>query len=234
MIFLGIDTSTGTASAAVGDRHRVRETVIGDDYRQSAMIVGTIHQLLRDGGMAIGDIHGVVCVAGPGSFTGLRVGMCTAKALSYSTGRPMFSVSSLECMAWQVAKAGYSGNVCIMMDARNDQVYMGCYRIGPDTEPCALMGDTAGSIVELLPQALELCGAECILAGTGVYAHMDMVQQLPGVTVVPDIHRPAAWAAVAIGEFMAGSGRNVNPVTAAPQYLRQSQAERSKQAGTKP
>ena len=62
---------------------------------------------------------------------------------------------------------------------------------------------------------------------------MDMVQQLQGVTVVSDIHRPAAWAAVAIAEFMAMEGREVNPVTAAPQYLRQSQAERSKQTGAK-
>ena len=233
MNYLGIDTSTGTASVAVGDRRQVRESVIGNDYRQSAMIVGAIQELLQDGGMVVSDTDGVACVAGPGSFTGLRVGMCTAKALSYATGRPMYSVSSLECMAWQVAKSGYSGNVCVMMDARNDQVYMGCYRIGPDTEPCALMGDTAGAIWELLPQALELCGADCILAGTGIYAHMDMVQQLQGVTVVSDIHRPAAWAAVAIAEFMAMEGREVNPVTAAPQYLRQSQAERSKQTGAK-
>ena len=227
MKYLGIDTSTGSASVAIAMDGIVTETVLGQDCRQSAMIITAIDQLLGTNNIGIQDLQGVACVAGPGSFTGLRVGMCTAKALSYGAGVKLYSVSALECLAWQVLDAGYDGNVCVMLDARNDQIYMGCYGIKAGQEPQPLMEDMAGSINDLLPKALELMGDNILLAGTGIYAHMDMVPDT--AKVVENIDRPSAKAAASIAAYMDQKGSYADPVTAAPNYLRKSQAERARE-----
>ena len=227
MKYLGIDTSTGSASVALTMDGVVTETVLGQDCRQSAMIITAIDELLKANDVNMSDLQGVACVAGPGSFTGLRVGMCTAKALSYATRIKMYSVSALEAMACQVLDAGHEGNVCVMLDARNDQVYMGCYSLKAGQEPQPLMEDKAGSINDLLPEALELMGETIILAGTGIYAHTDMVPAT--AKVVEGIDRPSAKAAASIAGYMDQRGVYADPVKAAPNYLRKSQAERARE-----
>ncbi len=229
MKYLGIDTATGTASVALAIDGQISETVLGQDCRQSAMIISAIDDLLKANGIVKGDLHGVACVAGPGSFTGLRVGMCTAKALSYSTNSRMYSVSALQCMAWQVLSMGNQGKVCVMMDARNDQVYMGCYELVDGQEPQPISEDEAGSVNDLLPKALDLLGNDCMLAGTGIYAHREMVPST--AIVIEDVIRPSAGAASAIAHYMEERGCYADPVTAAPNYLRKSQAERAREVG---
>ncbi len=226
MKFLAIDTSTATASVALGNRSGGAEKVMDADCRQSAMIIDAIKCLLEAQNCTLDGVSGISCIGGPGSFTGLRVGICTAKALSYGKEKPLYLVSSLQALAWQAGRQGITGNVCVMMDARNDQVFAGCYRLEEGREPKALMPDEAGNVIEMRDKALTAAGGGCAFGGTGVFAH---IGDFGGITVIEGLDRPSALAASALADFYAaGPGdRSSDPMTAAPEYLRVSQAERA-------
>ena len=127
MRLLAFDTATLLATSAVTDN----ETVLARRQRQvtthSEGLLALIDETLRAAETGIAELDAIVCGRGPGSFTGLRIGLATAKGLCLAADKPLLCVSSLVGCAGAVAGAGHEGPVAVLLDARRDQVYCGLF-----------------------------------------------------------------------------------------------------------
>jgi tRNA threonylcarbamoyladenosine biosynthesis protein TsaB len=164
VIVLGIDTSTRTAGIALvaDDRGILVETRHTGEGRSADLLVA-IDALCKDAGVAPRALDAVAIGAGPGSFTGLRIGMATAKGIAFAAGRPLWTVSSLAALALDgfAASAG-DAPIAAILDARRGEVFAGCFRSGVIPVPLApervlAPGDLAAWIAEIAPGA-RLCG----------------------------------------------------------------------------
>lgn len=164
MRVLGLDTATATAGVAIVDEHgRVLAEARHDTSGRGADLLVTIDRVCREAGNAPRDIDAVAVGAGPGSFTGLRIGMATAKGIAFAAGRPLWAVSSLAALAddamrelanhQPAAQAG--GVICAVLDARRGEVFAGCFRHGGLLAPERVMAPG-----ELGPWIAEIAGAD--------------------------------------------------------------------------
>jgi tRNA threonylcarbamoyladenosine biosynthesis protein TsaB len=171
---LALDTSTPTARIAVLDgAGAVLAQAEATADRHSAHVLKLCDEVLRAAGITATDLSGVACGAGPGSFTGLRVGLAVAKGLSLATGASLLLVSSLEALARDIARtaAVTSGYVVPCIDAGKGEVYAIACPIGAAGEVDAGAG---GEPWRLLPEALAERLAElpaCVIAGNGAERH---------------------------------------------------------------
>lgn len=129
MYVLGIETTGAFASAALIEDDRVLVYVKGTDrFSHLQNLMPQIESVVRESGVALKDIDVIAVSCGPGSFTGIRIGVSSARALSQVLGTPCVTVSSLEALAMNAAEeAGENVLVCPMLDARRSQVYAGGY-----------------------------------------------------------------------------------------------------------
>jgi tRNA threonylcarbamoyladenosine biosynthesis protein TsaB len=133
MLSLGIDTATALGSLALARDGRVlaRET-IAEDAEHSAELGPALDRLLEQGGAALGDVAAIGVGLGPGSYTGLRVGIAFAKGLEFGLRVPLVGVPSFEAMAARVTRdacGGFDGTICALVDARMGGIYAGLYRV---------------------------------------------------------------------------------------------------------
>jgi tRNA threonylcarbamoyladenosine biosynthesis protein TsaB len=124
-MILAIETSSMVGSVAVGDVLLARPLGTGHDD-----LVGFIDQALRQAGVALGDLEALAVGAGPGSFTGLRIGMATAKGIAFAAGKPLWTASSLAALALDAAPSAPAGALLVpVVDARRGEVFAGFYRV---------------------------------------------------------------------------------------------------------
>jgi tRNA threonylcarbamoyladenosine biosynthesis protein TsaB len=211
MKILALDTSTRTASVAAWDgttRAERAEKVTTHSERLMAMI----DEVLREAGWSARELDAIACGAGPGSFTGLRIGLATAKGLCFALGKPLALVSSLEALA---ARAP-DGNVCAVIDAYKCEVYAARFTV--DKGVPRLDGAE-----EVLPPAklAESLRAPIALVGDGALRYRDRWPNLPLVDEAPG---PRAADVARLG-----SARAMSDLRAAPAYLRPSEPELLKQ-----
>ncbi|XXF75921.1 tRNA (adenosine(37)-N6)-threonylcarbamoyltransferase complex dimerization subunit type 1 TsaB [Myxococcaceae bacterium GXIMD 01537] len=162
-MFLSLDTSTLTLSMALVEREgeglRVLEhVVVGPPHKQSEVLPGAIGELLARHGVALRDLEGLAVGLGPGSFTGLRIGLASLKALAYAAGLKVAGVSSLAAVALE----GPEGPpLCCLAVARKDDLYFGRYRRAGHTvellEPeTAMSPEEVAARLAAEPEALAL------------------------------------------------------------------------------
>ena len=226
MLILGIESSAKAASCAL-----VRDGVLVGQYFQcsglthSATLLPMAEQLLASTGTDKTVLDAVAVAQGPGSFTGIRIGVAAAKGLCWALEKPAIGVSTLESMAWNGANRGEGALICCCMDARRSQVYNALFTI-KDGRPERLVPDRAVSLAEL---ADDLADRDVpFLVGDGAA----LVSEYLGDRAVsfelaegPALHQ-SAW-----GVCMAAMDREpVNAGALLPVYLRLSQAERERQA----
>ena len=222
MKLLTIQTATPAGSVAL----TVGERLLGElflDSRQPAgsWLMGAVEQLLVSAAMTAQDLDGFGVTIGPGSFTGLRVGLATAKGLAMATGKPLAGVSTLETLAMQAPCASLP--VCALLDARKKEVYAGSFQwqrggLRPLGEERVLPPE------RLLAELHE----EMLFVGDGAEAYRTLiVRQLgPRAHFLPAAYAPprAAHAALlALRAFAAGEA--LPPAQVNPRYLRPSEAE---------
>ena len=127
MIVLSIDSSSKVATVALlNDDTLLGEYVINDKREHSVLLMPMIENLLKDCELTINDIDGFVVSKGPGSFTGLRIGMATIKGLSFGANKPYISLSSLDGLAYSLSY--FNGIICPIMDALRENVYTALYK----------------------------------------------------------------------------------------------------------
>jgi len=132
LIVLGIDTATWTATAGVvRDGEVLGEGVYREERSHTRSLTQLVDRVLGDAGLAIADVDGLAVSIGPGSFTGLRVGLALAKGIAFAGGLPIAAVSTLEALAW-AADAAPGDTVCAALDARKREVYAASFSMTPD------------------------------------------------------------------------------------------------------
>jgi tRNA threonylcarbamoyladenosine biosynthesis protein TsaB len=170
MRLLCIETATPAARVAVvDDGGRAVAAGIAIAERHSANVLRLTDEVLRDAGIAAGDLGGVACGAGPGSFTGLRVGLSVAKGLALATGAPLILVPSLAALALDMLEAAGEGAAVVpCIDAGKGEVYAAVYRA--DAEGL-VRADADGEPWRLPPAdlaaRLAALGADVVVAGNG-------------------------------------------------------------------
>ena len=125
MLLLGLDTATPAVTVAVCDGGRVlAESTAPDDRRHGELLAPAIESVLREAGVTVGDLAGIAVGVGPGPFTGLRVGLVTARMLGAVLGVPVHGVCTLDALALD---AGIDGPFRVATDARRKEVYWAAY-----------------------------------------------------------------------------------------------------------
>ena len=224
MLILAFESSAKPASVAlVRDGEVLAQSLQVSTLTHSRTLLPMAEDLLRNTGVTLSEIDAFAVAHGPGSFTGIRIGVSTVKGLCWGAGKPCIGVSTLEAMAWHGMAAG--GLICPVMDARRAQVYNALFRI-EDSRPVRLRPDRAISLEDLSKELRHM--DECVfLVGDGsvlTKKYLD-AQGLPCRIAPDNLVWQDAW-----GVAMAAQGKE--PVSGAdllPVYLRLSQAERERQ-----
>ena len=226
MNVLGIDTCCMAATAAVITDDRLAAQVVQNNKKtHSQKIMPMIDFMLREAEMTVGDIDCFAAAAGPGSFTGVRIGIATIKALAHAAGKPCAAVSTLHALAYNVADFG--GIICPILDARRGQVYNALFKGGSLDR---ITDDRALSAEELCDE-LEQMDESVIFVGDGLPVLAEMINKRLGRRAVfaKRSQRMNLAASVAeIGYDMLLLGDVCGYSELKPQYLRLSQAEREK------
>lgn len=215
MRILGIDTSTTTASVAiVGPERTVFKDYVIAERRSSDLLVA-IDQLCKDYGVVPTELDAVAVGAGPGSFTGLRIGMATAKGIAFAAGKPLWAVSSLAALA----AANLAPSVCAVLDARRGEVFAGCYRGGAaDRYPHELVGEER----LLAPSELHAWAESQLVDVLFIGDALDKYPELAPLTDRWTVATPPAMHVA----LLATKGARVDVLTSgAPAYIRASEAE---------
>lgn len=220
---LAIDTGSKAQAIALVDGESVvsrRYTVVRSNH--SATLLRNIDDMLKQAGWERNAIDLLACGLGPGTFTGLRVGLAAAKAIAASLDRPIVGISSLRAIARPVAGL-FDGPIVALTDARRGEVYCGIYG-GPNSLPilddCALTPD-------VLRERLLALGEPCALVGAGLQAHRELAGGWPeGFRVLsPAWNGPSAPSIAFLGRERALQPGPDDLVSLEPNYVRPSDAE---------
>ena len=221
MLILALESSAKAASAALYEGESLLGlSVMHCGLTHSETLLPMAEELLRRAGRSMEAVGLVAVARGPGSFTGIRIGVATAKGLCWGGEKPCCGVSTLEAMAWQGAHL--EGRLlCCVMDARRGQVYNGLFR-AEGGRPLRLREDRALSLEELLP---ELGEAPVLLGDGALLTAGEMDRRGMAYTLAPEpIRIQSAWGvALAAANAPESAWGEPDPV-----YLRLSQAERER------
>lgn len=225
MKLLAIDTSATALSAAIADdKGLLGEFALNTGKNHSLGLLPLLDSLLHNAGLALGDMDAFAVTVGPGSFTGLRIGLATAKAWGDATGKPLIAISSLDALARAAGQAGY---VCPMLDARRDQVYTALYLAGERLWP-----DLALSPTELAERLAQLDGPVYCL-GDGLAPYEGELRERLGERLLcspPERRLVMAPAAAMLAREKYQRGEFTPNQELLPVYLRLSEAEEKRLA----
>ena len=221
MRILAVETATLAGSAAVLEGGRVvGQTHLDIALTHSERLMAMVDRLLQDCGFKASDLEGLAVSVGPGSFTGLRVGVATAKGLALALGLPVAAVPTLDALAWNLPFADVS--VCPLLDARKGEVYLALYRWSGDRM------ERLSDYLACSPRAAAAwLSPPVIVLGDGVGACRPFFPRLgAGLRVAPAFHSAPSAAIVGwLGQAMLQSGQAVPADQLGPMYLRPPAAE---------
>jgi tRNA threonylcarbamoyladenosine biosynthesis protein TsaB len=234
MNLLAIDTATDQLSialAATGDSVSLWDTWLFEadvGLRHSELSMDSIDMIMRQAALKPEDLNGVVCMGGPGSFTGLRIGFSLAKGLALSLGIPFAAIPTFDCMAWPLSSL--TGIVAPVIDAKKGAFFCALYQDGKRL--CADMDATPGEIAAAITAAkLSISPLPTLLTGPGaplLYDKLCAMNLESGVTLGKNLRWGNAAALLQMaretGIITPGNNGNVTTNTG-PEYIRKSNAE---------
>ena len=227
MKILALESSAVAASAALcEDEMLLGQTYLHTGLTHSQTLMVMAENLLHQCGKTVNDVNAVAVAAGPGSFTGVRIGVAAAKGFAWGREIPCYGVSTLEAMA--LSFGGYQGYVCPCMDARRSQVYNALFYVNHGTLE-RKTPDRAISLADL-GEELENLKEPIFLVGDGSnLCYNTLLERVPALVLPPEhrMHQRAEGVALE-GWRMAKEGDTVSGAELVPNYLRLSQAERER------
>ncbi len=227
MNILMIDTSGPACGVAiVRDGRRVYEAALEGGMTHSQRLMPMVDAALNMAGMTAQDVDLFGAVVGPGSFTGVRIGVSTVKALAHAAGKPCVGVDALEALAMNACE--FDGVICPILDARAQQVYGAIFEGG--MPPRRLCEDTAEKLAAFLSR-VEETGKRALFVGDGVAAYEKAIAERLGEKAVfaPAQHAGLrAMCAAMLAQHYADTAQDY--ITLLPLYLRAPQAERERAA----
>lgn len=255
MKILAFDSSGLVASVALlEDEQVIAEYNVNYKKTHSQTLLPMLDEIVRMVELDLSEIDAIAVAAGPGSFTGLRIGSATVKGLGLALDKPIISVPTMEGMAMQ--GWGYDGIICPIMDARRNQVYTGIYRSVPETfeqesrteaaeaEKAAATGNVrrrrleiledqmAVDIYELL-EKLDQLGEKVLFLGDAVPVQRQTIREkleVPCEFAPAHLNRQRAAALGVLAFDYLRAGKTESAADHKPEYLRVSQAERERNA----
>jgi len=227
LLILAFETSAKAASVALTDG----EKLLGESYQNTGLthsqtLLPMAQDLLKSCGYTPQQVEAVAVAAGPGSFTGIRIGVAAAKGFAWGKELPCYGVSTLEAMALNLGI--WDGYVVAVMDARRSQVYTATF-LAEKGKLTRLCEDRAISL-EQLKEELKNCEKTVFLVGDGSnLCYNTLKDTVPELVLPPEhrMHQRAAGVGLAAAKMIA-AGVPGNGAELTPNYLRLSQAERER------
>jgi tRNA threonylcarbamoyladenosine biosynthesis protein TsaB len=222
MIILGIETSTKTGSVAIlSNDGVVAQYSLNIEVTHSERLMSTVDRVLKDTGMVLSQIDGFAVAIGPGSFTGLRIGLATVKGLALVTEKPVVAVPTLKAIAWNLPYPAFP--VCPLLDARKKEVYAALYSFdGP-----SLVQVLAERVIALERLAEQFSG-KAIFTGEAAHLFRSEIESVFRDRALFATHAaalPSAAAVAEIGRAMITKGQQADPDSLTPMYIRRPEAE---------
>ena len=222
-MILGLETAVERVGVAVGDsRGVVASASLTSDRRHAESLTPMIRFVMDQAALEMADLSAVAVDAGPGLFTGMRVGIAAAESLAWALEIPAVPVCSLDVVAMNAATS--RDTVAVALDARRGEVYWSLYVPTDGGTPVRLSEPTVGS-PEDLAIALADRAEDVTCVGSGFHRHLDMFDA-PWMTVLAaDLALPAVENVVRLGSAVASLGDGAHRATVEPIYLRAPDAE---------
>jgi len=227
MKILAVDTATSGCSVALTDgEHLLSEINLVSTQTHSRHLTGMIREACRLAGLAVGEMDAYAVVKGPGSFTGLRIGVSTVKGLAEAAGRPIVGISALQALAGQAAAS--TPLVCPLIDARRGEVYFSTYRmidsIFVEQHPEGVMRPE---------HAFHSIDAPCTFVGNGAVLYRSLIRDNLGdgayfASAPAHVIRAFTVARLACKRLENGDSDEVTYLV--PTYVRKSDAQISRQS----
>ena len=225
MKILSLDTTAEVCSAAICDGKKlVAEITVNTGNTHSQTLLPAVEQVLKISEISLDEIDGFACSTGPGSFTGVRIGVATVKGLAYGKEKPCVSVSTLEALAYNLI--GFNGIICPVMNARRNQVYNALFECcdGVLTRLCP---DRALPIDEL-DEELSALNKYIYLVGDGYDITVSGFKKTAVCFVPTKMRYQSAYSVACCAIENLEKGQTLTDKELVPIYLRPSQAERER------
>lgn len=232
MKLLGLDSSGLVASVALLENDvLLAEYTVNYKKTHSQTLLPMLDQVAKMIELDLTTIDAIAIAAGPGSFTGLRIGAATAKGLGLALGKPLVEVPTLEGLAYQLW--GTDRLVCPLMDARRNQVYSGIYRFEREGQGFVMqtVKEQCAADISVIIEACNALGQEVIFLGDGVPVFAGKIAEkctVPYSFAPAHCNRQSAASVAALGAVYYAQGKTVTAAEHEPEYLRLSQAERER------
>lgn len=226
----GLDASGKTAGVCLlgGRGETLFQRTLNEGLTHSQTLLPLVDDAFAAAGLAPADLRCFAVTVGPGSFTGLRIGLGLVKGLAMPANIPVVPVSTLLALALATAEAGYEGIVLAALDARRGEVYAGLFECAEGG--CRrLLEDTAGPAEKIMKKTWKITKKSVWLVGDG--AQMCYNASMYGQTglLLPAAERPSAARGAALAALQTGdTGGWLPAAETTPEYLRLSQAERER------
>ena len=226
MKILAVETSGAVAGTAVVEDGVLKaEITLNHKMTHSQTIMPLIDDMKRYLDLDLNDVDYIACSAGPGSFTGLRIGAATAKGLAMGVKKPIVPVSTLKSLAYNVYMT--DAVICPIIDARRGQVYT-AFCEWKDGRLTDTVPDRIAMMDDVLSEA-EAFGRAVIFVGDGIFIHGEKIKSHENFVIAPaSCNMPRAASVASLAEELVKEGKFIDGSGFAPVYLRKSQAEREK------
>lgn len=228
MKILGLDSSGIVASVAiVEDDVLIAEYTVNYKKTHSQTLLPMLDEIAKMTELDLNSIDAIAVAAGPGSFTGLRIGSATAKGLGLALKKPLIAIPTVEGLAYNLYDI--SGLICPIMDARRKQVYTGIYRF--TDHQLKVVEDQMAVSMETVIEKLNQYGEAVTFLGDGVPVFHEFIAEkmtVPYSFAPAHVNKQRAAAVAALGEIYYRQGKTETAMEHVPDYLRVSQAERER------
>ncbi|OEU52154.1 MAG: tRNA N6-adenosine(37)-N6-threonylcarbamoyltransferase complex dimerization subunit TsaB [Desulfobacterales bacterium C00003060] len=223
MIILGVDTSVRTGSVAVlkGDTV-LAEIAVTSAETHAKRLMSAVDDTLRMAGLTIAECDGFAVTTGPGSFTGLRIGISAVKGLGFATKKPVTGVSTLDALAYQFPS--FPHLICPILDACKGEIYTALHECTGFMKWKIVVGDCAAEPREWLGQIQRFC----LFVGNGTLVYGRLIKETLGDLAhfaPPYLNTVRAPVVAYIGMKQIHAGRIADLASLAPHYIRKSDAE---------
>lgn len=230
MKILGLDSSGIVASVAiVEDDVLIAEYTVNYKKTHSQTLLPMLDEIAKMTEFDLNSIDAIAVAAGPGSFTGLRIGSATAKGLGLALKKPLIAIPTVEGLAYNLYDI--SGLICPIMDARRKQVYTGIYRF--TDHQLKVVEDQMAVPMETVIEKLNQYGEAVTFLGDGVPVFHELIAEkmtVPYSFAPAHVNKQRAAAVATLGEIYYRQGKTETAMEHVPDYLRVSQAERERAA----
>ena len=226
MKILSIDTASDLCTVAILDDNKcIKEIIVNDARNHSEKIMPVIQQILQETNLNLYDIDLIVCDKGPGSFTGIRIGVGTVLAFQDCLNIPCIGISSLEALAYNVKQDGL---ICSLIDAKNNNLYFGLFKL--ENNIYTQIGNFEFKAVSEVSNLLKEHQSPITFVGDGAITHKEFIQSNFSNCLFCEQNQLSSYSLGIAGLFAYKRGINTSLM---PLYLRKSQAERALEEKTK-